>query len=285
MKKYLGSFGKAVCYYLLFLGMQFIMVGCLAVSYMAFLLTTGESVDAATEALLEAIAVFGAPVTLLSNLLSVAVVFILFYFQNRVFRNEVGIRPVSRKLKIQCAFFAYGLCMVVLMVLSLLPESLMADYSDASEILTEASGFSPINFLATVIVAPICEEIFFRGLIYSRLRRAMSFVPSFIITGILFGLAHGNLVWGCYAFALSTFMCIILERHHSLTLTITMHITFNLVGGYMGRLPLPDAVLSLLVLLGFVIFAVMGYQLIIKTPLPEPLPADAKFDPDNSDES
>lgn len=78
-------------------------------------------------------------------------------------------------------------------------------------------GFTSINsiidklmaFTALVILAPIGEEIMVRGYLFSGLRRHWHFLPSAIVTGLVFGAAHlqpenpGALVWGA---ALSTFI-------------------------------------------------------------------------------
>lgn len=46
------------------------------------------------------------------------------------------------------------------------------------------------TLLAGVFIAPICEELFFRGLVLGGLRRSMSNVPAVIISALVFALAH-----------------------------------------------------------------------------------------------
>ena len=47
--------------------------------------------------------------------------------------------------------------------------------------------------LAVVALAPLCEELFFRGLIFRGLRGYWGLTPSLLVSGLLFGLFHFNL--------------------------------------------------------------------------------------------
>jgi membrane protease YdiL (CAAX protease family) len=47
--------------------------------------------------------------------------------------------------------------------------------------------------LAVVALAPLCEELFFRGLLFRGLRGYWALTPSLLVSGLLFGLFHFNL--------------------------------------------------------------------------------------------
>lgn len=47
--------------------------------------------------------------------------------------------------------------------------------------------------LAVVAVAPLCEELFFRALIFRGLRGYWRLLPSLAVSGLVFGAFHGNL--------------------------------------------------------------------------------------------
>ena len=55
-----------------------------------------------------------------------------------------------------------------------------------------AQDFGPIGFqvLLISIVAPICEETFFRGMLFGGLRRRMPRIPAALISGLVFGGLH-----------------------------------------------------------------------------------------------
>ena len=60
-----------------------------------------------------------------------------------------------------------------------------------------------VRLLVTVVLAPFVEGLVFRGLFRMELGRHMSPVPAALVTSVLFGLYHGNLSQGVYAFCLS----------------------------------------------------------------------------------
>lgn len=49
------------------------------------------------------------------------------------------------------------------------------------------------------VIAPLAEEIVFRWLIYLRLRDYMRIGFAMVISGMIFGIYHGNLVQAVYA--------------------------------------------------------------------------------------
>ena len=53
--------------------------------------------------------------------------------------------------------------------------------------------------LSMGIIAPLAEEIVFRWLIYLRLRDYMRMGAAAVISGLIFGIYHGNLVQAVYA--------------------------------------------------------------------------------------
>ena len=66
--------------------------------------------------------------------------------------------------------------------------------------------------LAVCIVGPIAEELVFRGMIFGKLRRAFSFWPAAIISGIMFGVFHMNIMQGVYASVLGVLLAYVYEK-------------------------------------------------------------------------
>ncbi|HUX88968.1 MAG TPA: type II CAAX endopeptidase family protein [Chloroflexota bacterium] len=48
-------------------------------------------------------------------------------------------------------------------------------------------------FIAGAVIAPICEEIFFRGFVFTVVRQTHGIFAAFVISAVLFALAHANL--------------------------------------------------------------------------------------------
>ena len=79
-----------------------------------------------------------------------------------------------------------------------------------------------------MVVAPISEELLFRGFLYGKLKsRKLKPLFSAIVTSLLFGLVHGQLNVGIDTFILSMMMIYLLEKRQSLWVTIMLHMIKN----------------------------------------------------------
>ena len=87
-----------------------------------------------------------------------------------------------------------------------------------------------INILFVGILAPIFEELFYRKAVIDRLRRYGD-LPAILISGIIFGLIHGNLSQIFYATAVGILLSFIYVRTGSVLYTISIHSAFNMIGG------------------------------------------------------
>jgi len=87
-----------------------------------------------------------------------------------------------------------------------------------------------MTFILTVICAPVIEEFMFRKLIVDR----MLFFgqgTAVVISGLMFGLFHGNLNQFAYATALGIFLAFLYAKTGNLKITIALHMMVNFVGG------------------------------------------------------
>lgn len=77
------------------------------------------------------------------------------------------------------------------------------------------------------IVAPLAEETIFRWLMYLRLRDYMRIPAAAILSGVIFGVFHGNFVQIIYAGILGAVMAYILEMSGNLWSSVLLHIGAN----------------------------------------------------------
>lgn len=101
-----------------------------------------------------------------------------------------------------------------------------ASYGQTEEILYGTSLFVQILFM--VCLAPVAEELIFRGMCYERLRNIMGIAPAAVLSAGLFGLFHGNLVQGIYGFALGILAAVVYEHFDGLLYSILFHGSANL---------------------------------------------------------
>lgn len=98
-------------------------------------------------------------------------------------------------------------------------------------ILNIASSVSmPIIILYMVICAPFMEEYVFRKLIVGRTVKYGQGV-AVLLSGLMFGLFHGNLNQFVYAFALGCFLAFLYVKTGKLKITIALHMMINFMGG------------------------------------------------------
>ncbi len=84
--------------------------------------------------------------------------------------------------------------------------------------------------LLVTVVAPVLEELIFRGFILSLSRKFLPFHAANLIQAGLFGIYHMNLVQGIYAFILGLFIGYLIKCTGSVINCICFHVVFNLTG-------------------------------------------------------
>lgn len=78
------------------------------------------------------------------------------------------------------------------------------------------------------IVAPIAEEMIFRWLIYLRLRDFMKIPAAVLISSVIFGVYHGNIVQAIYAGIVGAAMAYILEMSGNIWSCVFIHMGANI---------------------------------------------------------
>ena len=130
--------------------------------------------------------------------------------------------------------------------------------------------------LYTCILAPITEELLFRGFLLKSLS-VVSTRFGVIVTALLFGLMHGNVQQGILGVLVGLFLGKIVIRHNSLTPSIMVHIALNTSSTLISVLLalLPENIGNVAILpLEFVVLAmaVMGVAFWFGKERKEPLP-------------
>lgn len=104
---------------------------------------------------------------------------------------------------------------------------LSPSFDAASELLY--SGGILIELLVVGLVVPVAEELVFRGLVYNRLRESVSPVWAAVLSALAFGVFHGNLVQGIYAFLLGLLLAFCSEKYKTVLAPVIVHATANIV--------------------------------------------------------
>jgi membrane protease YdiL (CAAX protease family) len=122
-----------------------------------------------------------------------------------------------------------------------------------------------VGALVVIVVAPVCEELFFRGVLFRVLRQRIPFWPAAVADGILFGLVHWSPVILPVLAVLGIMFCYVYERTGSIFPTIALHSLNNTIayGATTDNGWGPAAAVGALVLAG----CVVG---VMRTPRGEP---------------
>lgn len=245
----LTALGKAIAYLALFLGSQTLVALCFSISAALSVVLESGMVDLLQMA--ELLASYALPMTLISNLLTLAFLAVFFLARSKHVFQQVQLRPVPVLEAMGAASAAPLLYAVVTLALAFLPAAWMADYAQASVALNN-TGLLP--FLSVALAAPVTEEVVFRGLIQSRLARALPGWPAVLLSALMFALCHGQPVWMGYAFVLGLVLGVMAWRAGSILPSILTHIVFNTIGQILSLPQLAQAngllVLAVLLLVG-----------------------------------
>lgn len=87
-----------------------------------------------------------------------------------------------------------------------------------------------LQIIAVGIIAPVLEEIVFRGLILNQLEKNTNVYFALAVQALLFGIVHLNVIQGAYAFVLGLLMGLSFLWSRSLILPIAIHMGMNLTG-------------------------------------------------------
>lgn len=85
-----------------------------------------------------------------------------------------------------------------------------------------------IGLLLVAVMPAVCEEAVNRGMYYNTYRKT-STLGAVVVSGLIFGLIHGNLNQFTYAFVLGMFFAMIVEATDSIWSSISIHFCVNAV--------------------------------------------------------
>ena len=122
-----------------------------------------------------------------------------------------------------------------------------ADAGASSAAAQTAAVSLPLGLLYYGILSPFIEETIFRGITYGRIRTVLRvqsaegtgkdaaqsalqkrhIIAASVLSSLLFGIYHGNLVQGCYAFCMGLIFCAFLEMMENLAAAALLHGAVN----------------------------------------------------------
>lgn len=160
------------------------------------------------------------------------VVFGLWYYlaYGRKKRPETAEKPAGLHvvlLVLMGLILQFGISSVLNLIELMAPKA-MENYNELMELMGLGEMSLPV-MIAVSIMAPLSEEVLCRGVI---LRLAERVSPRFwvanVIQALSFGILHGNLVQGIYAFLLGLVIGYIYGKYRNIWLCMLLHGAMNL---------------------------------------------------------
>ena len=225
----LAALGKSVCYLALFVGMQVAIILPETV-YIGVLTALGGDVDELYDQLLANTMTY----TMISGLLTIAIVIAVYRLRRKPMAEALWLRGVDGPTLLAGAALAPALYLIVGGALALLPEAWLESYNEAS---AGIDSGTLTGVLAVAVVAPVVEELIFRGLMLNRLSRVMPGWLAAVLSSAAFGVCHGHPVWFAYAFVLGAFFALLDLRAQSILPSILGHIAFNAISQILSFVP------------------------------------------------
>ena len=152
-------------------------------------------------------------------------------------REELGLTDLPTWTDILLApicFIAYYLIAISLTSLfSFFPWFDAAEAQDLGFTYLFAAPDKIIAFLALVVIAPIVEEVIFRGWLYGKLRAKYRLIPCVLLVSLLFGVLHTQWNVGVNVFAMSIVLCIEREITGTVYSGILLHMIKNGLAFYL----------------------------------------------------
>ena len=103
----------------------------------------------------------------------------------------------------------------------------LGTYTEVEQVIY--SSDMPLVILRAVILAPLCEELIFRGLTFKRIREDANFWVSAVISSAIFALYHMNVPQGIFAFLYGMLLCLLYDMFGNLWVPIIVHAAGNLL--------------------------------------------------------
>lgn len=150
--------------------------------------------------------------------------------------SSVGLRKFKLLKGAKYILGYYGIILGLLLLLAIIATSLsLGDVpstpdgeSGGSGMLAAMGGFWP-TFALTVVLAPIIEEIVFRGVLFPAIRRRFGVLLGVVVSSLIFTLVHLNPLQMISVLPLGIYLAVMYQRTGSIYPGMLLHASWNLL--------------------------------------------------------
>lgn len=144
------------------------------------------------------------------------------------FREEINLLKINKIIETIIKFILF---IPLLFLISFIIQYVLPEYKQQEIVLNFKSTLLEDKgiLIHVLVIAPIVEEVIFRGYMYRILKSKIPIIFAMIVSSTLFSLVHYNVLSYILLFVLSIFLTYIYERNGSIICPIIIHSLFNLM--------------------------------------------------------
>lgn len=222
----------------------------------------GEVADTATitQGSMDFLLEYNVLITMAYQLLALAIAWLITKSLQKNFAQEAFVKKIDKSVILPIIIMGVAVQFFLSYALEFLPipEAIMNDYvQKSSSIVTE--GNLAIRILAVAIVAPIVEEVFFRGIILSHFRKVMPVWLAVLLSSVMFGALHGQILWIAYTAVMGVLFAAVALREKSIVASIILHMAINFSGLFIDMIPCQGLVMGIVCAVAFFVLVATIY--------------------------
>lgn len=173
----------------------------------------------------DALTKYAALVTLIALVITIPIEF-LYYRRDYVLHTSYIFKNPQYLIAaiVTGVLVSHGLSILISLINA---NGALGTYTQVEQVIY--SSDMPLVILRAVILAPLCEELIFRGLTFKRMREDANFLASAVISSAIFALYHMNVPQGIFAFLFGMLLCLLYDMFGNLWVPIIVHATANIL--------------------------------------------------------
>jgi uncharacterized protein len=225
MKKYLIMIWKCFLYVGTYILLQLVLMGVTTIVY-AFYYAGRSSSEEVLSKINSSIFI----ITLVAAFVSLGIYILMLRKKEENFWTRCKFKRITSRDMVNVIIATMALSFISSGFIYL-TQNIFKDYEQISQ--TMVGGLNSVfGIIIIIILIPIFEELLFRGMIFNELRKNLNVPAAIILQALIFGIAHGNIAQGTYAFLMGIVAGFIYVCTKSIWSNIILHISFNLFGTF-----------------------------------------------------
>ena len=240
MKKVLKSLGLTLLYIITYYAAVLIVGIAVGIFLAVKMIASGQMGADAASGLQGEIAAYTGVILLATSLVAFMLLWLIFVIRKKSIFSFISLRKIGFKETgiIVAAGVSLNFLVHYIMQYMVSATALKDHMADFEKLIKPLMDGSFIGVVFTVgIVAPVFEEILFRGLIYNELRKSMPAWVSVLLQAVAFAIFHGNWVQGVYTVVIGIVFALVYIWLKSIWAAIAIHVFYNMTSVLMSRVP------------------------------------------------